>query len=51
MVTKELIAATVDKQVVQQYRALAKESDRPFSRYVNDALVFWLSQLQDRVPV
>lgn len=40
--TKDLVTASVDKQVAQQFRDLAKQEDRPFSRFINDAMVFWL---------
>ncbi len=52
MVTKELIAATVDTQIAQNFRELAKEADRPFSRYINDAMALWwtLNHQQDKLP-
>jgi hypothetical protein len=37
-----LITASVDKNVVKQFRDLAKQEDRPFSRFINDAMIFWL---------
>jgi hypothetical protein len=46
-VTKTLIAATVDERLAQQFRALAKAADRPFSRYINDAMVLWWALKQE----